>query len=71
MGDRVKLLLIGRIMADKENKTSKGQYLSIGLAIGLMFGLAMDNIPIGLCIGVAIGASYEGYYKNKNKKDKE
>ena len=59
-------------MADKENKTSKGQYLSIGLALGVMVGVAMDNIPIGICIGVALGVAYDANAKKEeNKKDKE
>ena len=59
-------------MVDKENKTSKGQYMAIGIAIGMMIGVAMDNIPIGICIGVALGTAYSANAKKEeDKKDKE
>lgn len=59
-------------LEDKEIKTSKSQYMAIGIAIGMMIGVAMDNIPIGICIGVALGTAYSANAKKEeNKKDKE
>ena len=58
-------------MADKENKTSKGQYMAIGLALGLGVGAAIGNIPIGLCVGVALGAAYSAIGDKYNNTEEE